>query len=159
MAISSAFKSAATQKVAQENEARSTIGSAVTSAAAATFAMSNPTQLAAMGGRITGIGGNVMASTMKEKVDTAKINAEKKVIFSGDEVKSTISTTLSGNPINNAALKNLGTVFETLTKAKEQKIVDEQGRMETSFGKVDASSKLGQQILSKLGGNSDDNDR
>ena len=159
MAISSAFKSAATQKVAQENQFVGNIGSAVTSAAGAAFAMGSEKGIMGMAGRISGIGGNAMASTMKEKVDTAKIQAEKKTVFSGDEIKSTISTTLEGNPINRSALKQLGTVFETLERAKENKTINEKGMLETSFGDVDPTSKLGQQILTKMGGKNDDNDR
>lgn len=159
MAISSAFKSAVTQRVAQENQFVGTIGSAVTGTAAAAFAMGSDKQLVSMAGRVTGIGGNAMASTLKEKTDTAKLNAEKKVVYTGDEVKSTITANLKGNPINNAALKKLGTVFETLQNAKEQKMIDKEGNLETSFGKVDPNSELGKQIMSKLGGKNDDNDR
>ena len=159
MAISSAFKSAAKEKIGQENQFRSTIGDAVTSTAAAAFALGSDKGVMKLAGRISGIGGNAMASTMKEKVDTGKIQAEKKTVFSGDEIKSTISTTLEGNPINRSALKQLGTVFETLERAKENKTINEKGMLETSFGDVDPTSKLGQQILTKMGGKNDDNDR
>ena len=159
MAISSAFKSAAKEKIGQENQFVGGIGNAVTSTAAATFALGSDKGIMGMAGRISGIGGNAMASAMKEKVDTGKIQAEQKTIFTGDEIKSTISTTLQGNPINRSAMKQLGTVFETLQKAKEQKFINEKGQLETSFGNVDPTSKLGQQILSKMGGKNDDNDR
>lgn len=160
MAISSAFKSAAKEKVGQENQFVSGIGNAVTGAASALLSAEVGGKAAtAMAGRISGVGGSAMASTMKEKVETGKIQAEKKTVFSGDEIKSTISTTLEGNPINRSALKQLGTVFETLERAKENKTINEKGMLETSFGDVDPTSKLGQQILTKMGGKNDDNDR
>ena len=159
MAISSAFKSAATQKVAQENQFVGGIGSAVTSTAAATFALGNAKAATNLAGRISGIGGNAMASVMNEKVETAKLNAEKKTLFTSDEIKATITSNLGDNPINRAAKKTLAPVFETLAKAKETKMIDDKGMLDTSFGKVDPNSELGKQIVGKLGGKNDDNDR
>lgn len=161
MAISSAFKSAATQKVAQENQFVGGIGSAVTSTAAATFALGNVKETAKLAGRISGIGGNAMAATMQEKIDTAKANAEKKALFTSEEIGKTIQTTLGDNPINRAALKQLGTPFEIMAKAKEAKIINDKGMIKTDIGDIDPNSTIGKQILQKtnLGGDKDDNDR
>lgn len=131
MAISNAFKSAYMNQVAQQNQGIKTITTgvkdlAMTIAGVAGFTGGLGTGALAQGakhalaGRIGGVGGNIMLSTMQEKTETAKVNEERRRLFTGEEVTKTINSTLGGNPINNSAIKQLGTVFEILQRAKAQ---------------------------------------
>lgn len=164
MAISNAFKSAYTNQVAQQNQGINTITSGVKDLAtaaigAAGFAGALGSGAAAtaakhtLAGRIGGVGGNIMLSTMQEKTQTAKANEERGKLFTSDEVSKTISSTLGGNPINNSAIKQLSTVFETLQRAKEQSLLNKKGTIDSSIGEIDPNSELGKKVLEQMGGN------
>lgn len=104
----------------------------------------------ALAGRVGGVGGNIMLATLQEKKATAQVNQERKNLFTAEEVGSTIKAQLGDNPINNAAMKSLGTVFETLTKAKQEQIINKKGNIESSMGDIDPNSELGKKIISNL---------
>ena len=104
----------------------------------------------ALAGRVGGIGGNIMLATLQQKADTAKIKKETKNLLTAEEVGQTIESQLGDNPINRAAKKSLGTVFETLVKAKEQEIINKKGQIESSLGEIDPNSELGKKIISQL---------
>ena len=91
-----------------------------------------------------------MLATMQEKKDTAQVNQERKNLFTAEEVGSTIKAQLGDNPINRAAVKQLGTVFETLQKAKEEQIINKKGNIESSIGDIDPNSELGKKIIQNL---------
>ena len=93
--------------------------------------------------RIGGIGGAIMLSSLKEKEDAAKAREEQKQVLSAEDIQAQ----LGDNPINRPALKQLNTVFETLTKAKEQGLVNKKGKLETSMGDIDPNSELGKKIM------------
>ena len=164
MAISNAFKSAYTNQVAQQNQGINTITTGVkdlatTIAGVAGFTGALGSGALAQGakhalaGRVGGVGGNIMLSTMQEKTQTAKANEEIGKLFTSDEVSQTISSTLGGNPINNSAIKQLGTVFETLQRAKEQNLLNKKGTIDSSIGEIDPNSELGKKVLEQMGGN------
>ena len=166
MAISSAFKSAYTNEVNQQNQGLNTITSGVKDlatvvAGAVGFSgglgngIVSQASKHALAGRVGGIGGNIMLMALQEKKDTAKANKEAEQVFSREEVESEINS-LKGNPINNPAGKQLNTVFETLQMAKQEELINKKGNLETSFGDVDPNSELGKKIL---GGLNNDNDR
>lgn len=164
MAISNAFKSAYTNQVAQKNQGINTITTGVkdiatTMAGVAGFTGALGSGALAQGakhalaGRVGGIGGNIMLSTMQEKTQTAKANEEIGKLFTSDEVSQTISSTLGGNPIHNSAIKQLGTVFEILQQAKEQNLINKKGTIDSTIGEIDPNSELGKQIVEQMGGN------
>ena len=102
-----------------------------------------------MAGKVGGVGGAIMMATMQEKADSAK--AQK--MFTEQEVQDTIASNLGDNPINNAAKKQLSTVFEKLTQAKESGIINTKGKIESSMGDIDPNSELGKKILGGEDGN------
>jgi hypothetical protein len=104
----------------------------------------------ALAGRVGGIGGNIMLATLQQKADTAKVKKETKNLLTAEEVGQTIESQLGDNPINRAAKKSLGTVFETLVKAKQEGIINKQGQIESSMGDIDPNSELGKKIISNL---------
>ena len=161
MAISNAFKSAYTNQVAQQNQGINTITSGVKDLAtaaigAAGFAGALGSGAAAtaakhtLAGRIGGVGGNIMLSTLQEKKDTANAKQQNAQLFSVEDIAKTISSQLGGNPINNNAVKKLSTVFETLQAAKSQNLINKQGKYMTSLGDVDPNSELGKKITGGL---------
>ncbi len=161
MAISNAFKSAYTNQVAQQNQGINTITSGVKDLAtaaigAAGFAGALGSGAAAtaakhtLAGRIGGVGGNIMLSTLQEKKDTANAKQQNAQLFSAEDITNTISSQLGGNPINNNAVKQLSTVFETLQAAKSQKLINKQGKYQTSIGDIDPNSELGKRITGGL---------
>lgn len=167
--ISSAFKSAAQNVASQQTQFANNIskgmgdaatvaagvagistlgtGSALSSAMAHTFA-----------GRVGGIGGNIMLANLQER--TALIKAQKQQSSSLEEglnlASGLVSQTLGDNPINRSASKQLSTVFEKLSIAVNQGMVDKQGMINTSLGKVDINSSLGKKILMEGEGNDND---
>lgn len=161
--ISSAFKSAYTQKESARNRGLGNISEGIKTAGTLALgvagftgalgegALAKASQFA-MAGKVGGVGGAIMMATMQEKADTAK--AQK--MFTEQEVQDTIASNLGDNPINNAAKKQLSTVFEKLTQAKESGIINKKGNIESSMGDVDPNSELGKKIL---GGMKDGNDR
>lgn len=153
MAISNAFKSAYTNQVAQQNQGINTITSGVkdiatTIAGVAGFTGALGSGALAQGakhalaGRVGGVGGNIMLSTMQEKTQTAKANEEIGKLFTNDEVSKTISSN-----------KQLGTVFETLQRAKEQNLLNKKGTIDSSIGEIDPNSELGKKVLEQMGDN------
>lgn len=166
--ISNAFKGAYQNEVTQRSQGINTITSGVKdlgtavlgalgfSGALGTGATSDVFKHA-LANKIGGIGGNLMLASMDEKVSDAKqLDAMKQGSFTREEVGSTIKAQLGDNPINRAAIKQLNTVFDTLQMAKEQNIMNKEGKIVTSFGEVDPNSELGKKLL---GGMRDDNDR
>lgn len=157
--IQHAFTGAYTSQVAAQNQGINTISSGVKDAAIlaagiAGFASGGTGALAkgakhALAGRVGGIGGNIMLATMDQKVASAQSKEETKQMFSSEEIGSTIKAQLGDNPINRPALKQLNTVFETLTTAKQSGLINKEGKIESEIGDIDPNSKLGQQILSK----------
>lgn len=161
MAISNAFKSAYTNQVAQQNQGINTITSGVKDLAtaaigAAGFAGALGSGAAAtaakhtLAGRIGGVGGNIMLSTLQEKKDSANAKQANSQLFSVEDITNTISSQLGGNPINNSAIKQLGTVFETLQQAKEQNLLNKKGTIDSSIGEIDPNSDLGKKIIQGL---------
>ena len=139
--IQHAFTGAYTNQVAAQNQGINTITSgikdtAMTAMGIAGFSGALGTGAVAkaskygLAGRVGGIGGAIMLSTMEEKKASAEAREEQKQMFSSEEVGSTIKAQLGDNPINRPALKKLNTVFETLTNAKSQGIINEQGNLD-----------------------------
>lgn len=162
MAISNEFKSAYTNQVAQQNQGINNSTSVVKDVAtviagvlgfAGALGKGALAQGAkhALAGRVGGVGGNIMLATMQEKTQTAKANKEIGKLFTSDEVSKTISSTLGDNPINNSAIKQLGTVFETLQRAKEQNLLNKKGTIDSSIGEIDPNSELGKKVLEQNG--------
>lgn len=161
MAISNAFKSAYINQVSQQNQGINVITSGVkdiatTAVGIAGFAGALGSGAAAsaakhtLAGRIGGIGGNIMLSTLQEKKNSANARQANSQLFSAEDIANTISSQLGGNPINNNAVKQLSTVFETLQAAKNQKLINEQGKYQTSIGDIDPNSELGKRITGGL---------
>ena len=159
--IQHAFTSAYTGQISAQNQGINTITSGVKDAAtlalgAAGFAGGLGSGVAAkaakfnLAGRVGGIGGAIMLSTLKEKTDSAQVREEQKQMFSSEEVGETIKAQLGDNPINRSALKKLNTVFDTLTQAREQEIINKKGKIESEIGDIDPNSELGKRILSQL---------
>lgn len=144
-----AFKEAYTNEVSQQNSGISNItngvssalGTAIGAGALATQGLGNVAT--GLAGRFGGFGGQAVVSLFKEKTDTAKMSNERKGLIS----KEQINNTLGSNPINNTAKKQLSTVFEMLSN---KNLTDKQGNIETSIGKVDPTSPLGQLIGKKV---------
>ena len=141
MAISNAFKGAYVNQINQQNAGIGTITQgvkdlAVTAAGIAGFSGALGSGALAQGamhafaGKVGGIGGNIMLSTLMEKEDTAKGQKEIDNLFTGEEVADTINSTLGDNPINRSAKKQLTTVFAALQNAKAEKIINKKGNME-----------------------------
>ena len=161
MALSNAFKGAYTNQVSQQNQGISTITNGVKDLATAAVGIagfagalgSGAAATAAkhtLAGRIGGVGGNIMLSTLQEKKDTVNAKQQNAQLFSAEDITNTISSQLGGNPINNNAVKKLSTVFETLQAAKSQKLINEQGKYKTSIGDIDPNSELGKRITGGL---------
>ena len=135
MAISNAFKGAYVNQINQQNAGIGTITQgvkdlAVTAAGIAGFSGALGSGALAQGamhafaGKVGGIGGNIMLSTLMEKEDIAKGQKEIDNLFTGEEVADTINSTLGDNPINRSAKKQLTTVFNALQNAKAEKIIN-----------------------------------
>lgn len=161
MALSNAFKGAYTNQVSQQNQGINAITSGVKDLAtaaigAAGFAGALGSGAAAtaakhtLAGRIGGVGGNIMLSTLQEKKDSANAKQANSQLFSAEDITNTINSQLGGNPINNNAVKQLSTVFETLQAAKSQKLINKQGKYQTSIGDIDPNSELGKKITGGL---------
>lgn len=159
--IQHAFTGAYTNRVSQQNQAINTISQGVKDAATmgigvAGFAGELGEGVLATGaehalaGRVGGVGGNIMLATLQEKKASAIANQTTKEMFSKEEIASTIESQLGDNPINRAAVKRLGTVFETLTAAKESKILNKKGMIESPLGDIDPNSEFGQRILKQM---------
>lgn len=159
--IQHAFTGAYTSQVGAQNQGINTITGGIKDAA--TLAMGAAGFSGALGsgvvgkaakynlaGRVGGIGGAIMLSTLQEKKDSAAAKEEQKQFFSREEVGSTIKSQLGDNPINRSALKKLNTVFDTLVQAKQAGVMTEEGKIQSEIGDIDPNSKLGQQIISKL---------
>lgn len=176
--IQNAFKGAYTSQISAQNQGINTISSGVKDAAtlvagALGFGGALGEGALAKGaehtlaGRIGGVGGNIMLATLQQKKDSAqakeninklftsqKDSAQAKEntnkLFTSQEVGETVKAQLGDNPINRAAIKKLGTVFETLVQAKEQEIINKKGNIESSIGEIDPNSELGKRIVSNL---------
>jgi hypothetical protein len=88
-----------------------------------------------------GLGGKLMANAITEKQNTSN----SQMISRQD-----IAAKLGGNPINNTAMKQLNTVFDTLTKLESYGIMNSKGNIESSLGDIDPNSELGQKIAGGL---------
>ena len=161
MAISNAFKGAYLNQVNQQNAGISTITQgvkdlAVTAAGIAGFSGALGSGALAQGamhafaGKVGGIGGNIMLSTLMEKEDIANGQKEIDNLFTGEEVADTINSTLGDNPINRSAKKQLTTVFTALQNAKAEKIINKKGNIDSELGEIDPNSELGKKILTQL---------
>lgn len=165
--ISSAFKSAYTNEVAQKNQGIGNITKGVKTTAVAVagalgFSGALGSGAAAQGAkhalanRVGGIGGNIMLASMKQKTDTAQANAQiesmvnSEPTYTAQEVSDTIQSHLGDNPINRSAVKQLKTVFETLSSAKEEGYINKEGKFDTSIGDVEPNSELGKRITEQL---------
>lgn len=164
--ISNAFKGAYTNEVSQHTQSQSHIAGGVKAVGGAILAAMGFTSGGISKGlqgaiaKVGGLGGQAMQSQIDEKVTAAKTKEENQKLFTSEEVASTISSQLGDNPINRSAKKQLNTVFETLQMAKEEKILNKKGQIETDLGPVDPNSELGKQILTQLKEDkADDNDR
>lgn len=165
MAISNAFKGAYVNQVSQQNQGISTITQGVKDLATTAMGIAGFTGALGGGalaqgamhnfaGRVGGVGGNIMLSTLMEKENTVKGQKETENLFTGEEVADTISSTLGDNPINRSAKKQLATVFETLQRAKADKIINKKGTIDSELGEIDPNSELGKKVLAQLeGGN------
>ena len=138
MAISNAFKDAYTNQVAQQNKGISTISNGIKDTATAILGglgfagslgsgMLAKASKHALANKVGGVGGNLMLASMEEK----KVSMQENQAFTAEEVTETIRGQLGDNPINRSAMKQLGTVFEKLQQAKEEKIINEKGQIET----------------------------
>ena len=159
--IQNAFTNAYTSRVQAQNQTINTVtggikDAAVLAAGIAGFSGALGDGAVAKGakhalaGRVGGVGGNIMLATMQEKKDSAQANEERKNLFTAQEVGETIKAQLGDNPINRAAVKQLGTVFETLQKAKEEQIINKKGNIESSIGDIDPNSELGKKFIANL---------
>ena len=164
--ISSAFKSAYAQKEGAKNRGLGNIAEGIKDLG--TLALGTMGFTGALGGgaiakaskfalagEVGGVGGAIMMATMKEKTDSAQ--AQK--MFTEQEVQETIASNLGDNPINNAAKKQLSTVFDKLLQAKNTGLINKNGKIDTSVGEVDPNSELGKKMLGALEGGNNDNDR
>lgn len=165
MAISNAFKGAYVNQISQQNQGISTITQGVKDVATTAMGIAGFTgalgggalaqgAMHSFAGRVGGVGGNIMLSTLMEKENTVKGQKETENLFTGEEVAGTISSTLGDNPINRSAKKQLATVFETLQRAKADKIINKKGTIDSELGEIDPNSELGKKVLAQLeGGN------
>lgn len=155
--ISNAFKGAYTNEVSQQNKSMNNISSGVKSVVGTALTALGFTS---GGGNIMkglqsiakagGLGGASMNATVEEKKNVATQKEENQKLFTSEEVASTIDSQLGDNPINRNAKKKLNTVFETLQIAKEEKIINKKGNIDTDLGEVDPNSELGKMILNQL---------
>lgn len=163
--ISSAFKGAYQNEVSQQNQGINTITKGVTDTATAVIgalgfagALGSGTVATAskhaLANKVGGVGGNLMLATMQEKQETGTNNKT----FTAKEVSDTIATQLGDNPINRSAIKQLGTVFETLQRAKEENIINKKGVIESNLGDIDPNSELGKKILENINSSEKKND-
>lgn len=159
--IQNAFKGAYTSQISAQNQGINTISSGVKDAAtlvagALGFGGALGEGALAKGaehtlaGRVGGVGGNIMLATLQQKKDSAQAKENTNKLFTSQEVGETVKAQLGDNPINRAAIKKLGTVFETLVQAKEQEIINKKGNIESSIGEIDPNSELGKRIVSNL---------
>lgn len=146
--ISSGIKDTATLAAGIAGLSTLGTGSALSSAAAHTFA-----------GRVGGIGGNIMLASLQERKQAIKAAAEQQdILKQGIEyTRDLVGNTLKTNAINNFAIKSLDLVFDKLIGARQAGAIDKKGMIDTSIGKVDINSPLGKKIL--MEGESDDNDK
>lgn len=160
--LSSAFKGAYTNQIAQQNQGINTITQGVKDAAilaaavtgfSGGFGTSSLGKTVASGsehalaGRIGGIGGNIMLATLKEKQGSAQAKQATEQMYSQEDITNVISSQLGSNPINNSAKKQLSTVFEKLTQVRESGIINKKGNIESSMGEIDPNSELGKKIM------------
>ena len=161
--ISNAFKSAVVEETSSRNQGINTItggvkdvGTAIlgTLGFAGVLGSGDFAKVSkhALANRVGGIGGNLMLASMEEK----KVSVQENKAFTAEEVTETIRSQLGDNPINRSAMKQLGTVFEKLQQAKEEKIINDKGQIETNFGDVDPNSELGKKIISQMNNEGDD---
>ena len=154
--ISNAFKGAYTNEVSQKNTTMSNAASGVKAIAKVALAALGFTGGGGLSGGLKtiakagGIGGGSMQAVVDEKKTAAATKEEAQKLFTSEEVASTIESQLGDNPINRSAKKKLNTVFETLRMAKEEKIINKKGQIETNLGNVDPNSEFGKQILEGL---------
>ena len=163
--IQNAFKGAYTNEVSTRNQGINTIPTGIKDAVtlamgitgfAGGFGSSDLGKKIAKGaehalaGRVGGVGGNIMLATLQQKKESANAREDTKQLFSAEEVGQTIQSQLGDNPINRAAKKSLGTVFETLANAKQEGIINKQGNIQSSIGEIDSTSELGKKIISNL---------
>lgn len=150
MAISNAFKGAYTNEVSQKNQTINTVTSGVKDLALLGLGIANVASGGALAGKMTqfvgrSLGGGAVMSLINQKAESAKDNEETKQMLSKEDV----SKVLGDNPINRSAQKMLSTVYDKLTEAKQKGIIDEKGQIETSMGKIDVTSELGQKIITE----------
>ena len=164
--ISNAFKGAYTNEVSQHAQSQSNIAGGVKAIGGAILTAMGFTSggigkgLQGAIAKAGGLGGAVMNAQIDEKKVSAETKEEAQKLFTSEEVASTIESQLGDNPINRSAKKKLNTVFETLQMAKEEKLLNKNGQIETDLGPVDPNSELGKQILTQLKEDkADDNDR
>ena len=152
MAISNAFKGAYVNQINQQNAGIGTITQgvkdlAVTAAGIAGFSGALGSGALAQGamhafaGKVGGIGGNIMLSTLMEKEDIANGQKEIDNLFTGEEVADTINSTLGDNPINRSAKKQLTTVFTALQNAKAEKIINKKGNIDSEMENLTTPKK------------------
>lgn len=160
MAIQHNFKQAYTNKVSQQNQGINTItqgvkstaiavggvaggvgmamgaGGSGLSGAMASFAESGVGKMVFqnMAGKIGGIGGNLMAQSMQEKLGSAVSAEQNKQSIEADTV-SRMTSELGGNPINNNAIKQINTVYDTILQERQNKILNQ------------ASKKIGKDVV------------
>lgn len=123
--MSNNFKSAYVNQVSQQNSGINTavagikdvatlaLGIAGFSGALGSGALAKAGKHA-LAGRVGGVGGNIMLSTMTEKTETIKEVEQNKKMLTIDDARNFTINTLQGNNINNSAIKQLRTVFDTL---------------------------------------------
>ena len=154
MAISNAFKGAYTNEVSQELKTVNTvergikaIGMAGALGASAGMASAGGTSI--LGGKLGKIlqsfGGSAVANTVSQKAESAQEIQETKQMLSKEDV----SAMLGDNPINRSAQKMLSTVYDKLTEAKQQGMLNKKGQIESSLGEIDPASELGKKILTE----------
>lgn len=158
--ISSAFKSAYVNQVGAQNKGINTITAGAKDAVALMGAIAGVSgafgEVGAtaskhwLANKVGGVGGNIMLASMKEKEQNIKDNKQAENMISKEEVTKTLKSNLEGNPINNPALKTLSTVFEKLSQAKEDGVINKQGNIESSLGNIDPNSELGKKIMKEM---------
>lgn len=150
MAISNAFKGAYTNEISQQNQGINTITGGVKSLVLASLGIANVASGGALAGKLTefagrSLGGGAVMSLLNQKAKSAKDNEETKQMLSKEDV----SKLLGDNPINRSAQKMLSTVYDKLTEAKKQGIINKKGQIESSLGDIDPTSELGKKILTE----------
>ena len=156
MAISNAFKGAYTNEVSQRNQTINTVTSGVKASIAAGALVSlgiSSFMPGAIGNASSKmmkyigntIGGQAVISSLNQKQASAQDNQETKQMLSKEDV----SAMLGDNPINRSAQKMLSTVYDKLTEAKQQGILNKKGQIESSLGEIDPASELGKKILTE----------